>query len=107
MTWTRTSSAGPTMKSWATVKSVRSVRPTIREELTPLEMPPVRQPKALKTYRVTWVIEVEADTPLSAARRARFNQTTEHDGLRSFRGLSVRRSALRAFSHDRLDPDAD
>jgi|SRR5208282_628921 len=42
-----------------------------KEELTPLEMPPVRQPKALKTYRVTWVIEVEADTPLSAARRAR------------------------------------
>jgi hypothetical protein len=38
-------------------------------------MPPVRQPKALKTYRVTWVIEVEADTPLSAARRARFWQT--------------------------------
>ena len=46
-----------------------------KEELTPLEMPPVRQPKALKTYRVTWVIEVEADTPLSAARRARFWQT--------------------------------
>jgi len=46
-----------------------------KEELTPLEVPPVRQPKALKTYRVTWVIEVEADTPLSAARRARFYQT--------------------------------
>ena len=46
-----------------------------KEELTPLEMPPVRQPKALKTYRVTWVIEVEADTPLSAARRARSCQT--------------------------------
>ena len=45
------------------------------EELTPLEVPPVRQPKALKTYRVTWVIEVEADTPLSAARRARSWQT--------------------------------
>lgn len=46
-----------------------------KEELTPLEVPPVRQPKALKTYRVTWVIEVEADTPLSAARRARSWQT--------------------------------
>ena len=46
-----------------------------KEELTPLEMPPVREPKSLKTYRVTWVIEVEADTPLSAARRARFYQT--------------------------------
>ena len=34
-------------------------------------MPSVRQPKALKTYRVIWLIEVEADTPLSAARRAR------------------------------------
>jgi hypothetical protein len=29
-------------------------------ELTPLGMPPVRQPKALKTYRVTWVIKVGA-----------------------------------------------
>jgi hypothetical protein len=38
-------------------------------------VPPVRQPKALKTYRVIWVIEVEADTPLSAARRARSWQT--------------------------------
>jgi hypothetical protein len=46
-----------------------------REELTPLEMPPVRQPKDLKTYRATWVIEVEADTPLNAAKRARFYQT--------------------------------
>jgi hypothetical protein len=46
-----------------------------KKELTSLEMPPVREPKALKTYRVTWVIEVEADTPLSAARRARFYQT--------------------------------
>ena len=46
-----------------------------KEELTPLEVPPVPQPKALKTYRVTWVIEVEADTPLNAAKRARFWQT--------------------------------
>jgi len=46
-----------------------------KDELTPLEMPPVRNPKDLRTYRVTWVIEVEADTPLSAARRARFFQT--------------------------------
>ena len=45
------------------------------EALTPLELPPARHPTDLKTYRVTWVIEVEADTPLSAARRARFCQT--------------------------------
>jgi hypothetical protein len=38
-------------------------------------MPPLGQPKALKTYRFTWVIEVEGDTPLSAARRARSYQT--------------------------------
>src|SRR6266851_4479132 len=46
-----------------------------KDELTPLEMPSVPKPKNLRTYRVTWVIEVEADTPLSAARRARFWQT--------------------------------
>ena len=65
------------MTSWATVRSGRYPADD-KEELTPLEMPSVpsvRQPKALKTYRVTWVIEVEADTPLSATRRARFYQT--------------------------------
>jgi hypothetical protein len=41
-----------------------------KDELTPLEMPRPPNPEALKTYRVTWVIEVEADTPLNAARRA-------------------------------------
>ena len=46
-----------------------------KDELTPLQMPSVRKPKDLRTYRVTWVVEVEADTPLSAARRARFYQT--------------------------------
>jgi hypothetical protein len=60
-------------------REVREVYPADdKEELTPLEMPSVpsvRQPKALKTYRVTWVIEVEADMPLSAARRARSWQT--------------------------------
>jgi hypothetical protein len=45
-----------------------------KDELTPLEMPPPAKPEALKTYRVTWMIEVEADTPLGAARRARFYQ---------------------------------
>jgi hypothetical protein len=56
-------------------REVREVYPAEgKDELTPLEMPPVRQPKALKTYHVTWVIEVEADTPLNAARRARFWQ---------------------------------
>jgi hypothetical protein len=57
-------------------REVREVYPADdKEELTPLEMPPVRKPKDLRTYRVTWVIEVEADTPFSAARRARFYQT--------------------------------
>ena len=46
-----------------------------KDELTPLEMSSVPKPKDLRTYRVTWVIEVEAETPLSAARRARFYQT--------------------------------
>ena len=46
-----------------------------KDELTPLEMPPAPTPETLKTYRVTWVIEVEADTPLSAARGARFYKT--------------------------------
>src|SRR5271166_2108803 len=57
-------------------REVREVCPADdKDDLTPLEMPPVRKPKNLKTYRVTWVIEVEADTPLSAARRARSWQT--------------------------------
>src|SRR3984893_6050837 len=83
MTWTRTSSAGPTMTSWATVRSGRYPADD-KEELTPLEMPSVpsvRQPKALKTYRVTW-IEVEADTPLSATRRSPFlPDAAGHDGF--------------------------
>jgi hypothetical protein len=45
-----------------------------KDELTPLELLQARQPKDLKTYRVSWVIEVEAHTPVSAARRARFCQ---------------------------------
>jgi hypothetical protein len=57
-------------------REVREVYPTDdKNELTPLEMPPVRKPKDLRTYWVTWVIEVEADAPLNAARRARFYQT--------------------------------
>jgi hypothetical protein len=57
-------------------REVREVYPADdKDELTPLEMPPVRKPKDMRTYRVTWVIEVEADTPLSAARRARCYQT--------------------------------
>ena len=45
-------------------REVREVYPSDdKDELTPLEMPPVRKPKDLRTYRVTWVIEVEADTP--------------------------------------------
>jgi hypothetical protein len=66
-------------------REVREVYPADdKEELTPLEMPSVpsvRQPKALKTYRVTW-IEVEADTPLSATRRSPFlPDAAGHDGF--------------------------
>jgi hypothetical protein len=57
-------------------REVREVNPADdKDELTPLEMTRPPNPEALKTYRVTWVIEVEADTPLNAARRARFYQT--------------------------------
>ena len=41
-----------------------------KHELTPLGLWAARQPKELKTYRVSWAIEVEAETPLCAARRA-------------------------------------
>jgi hypothetical protein len=57
-------------------REVREVYPADdKDALTRLEMPSVPKPKDLRTYRVTWVIEVEADTPLNAARRARFYQT--------------------------------
>jgi hypothetical protein len=46
-----------------------------KEALTPLAIPPAPTPENLKTYRVVWEIEVEADTPLSAARRARLCHT--------------------------------
>jgi hypothetical protein len=45
-----------------------------KDELTPLRPLPARLPKELKTYRVSWAIEVEAERPLCAARRARFYQ---------------------------------
>ena len=45
-----------------------------KDELTPLGRLPARQLKEL-TYQVSWAIEVEAETPLCAARRARFYQT--------------------------------
>jgi hypothetical protein len=58
-----------------------------KDELTPLELPPARQPEDLRTYRVVWMIEVEADTPLSAARRAPvLPHAAGHGDLRSFRG---------------------
>jgi hypothetical protein len=79
-----------------------------KEELTPLEMPPVRQPKALKTYRVTWIIEVEADTPLSAARRARFWQT--QPGTTVFEVSEVCLYAIERYGPPvtiDLTPDAD
>jgi hypothetical protein len=79
-----------------------------KEELTPLEMPSVRQPKALKTYRVTWVIEVEADTPLSAAKRARFYQT--QPGTTVFEVSEVRLCAAQRYGPSvtiELTPDAN
>jgi hypothetical protein len=66
-----------------------------KHELTPLGLWPARQPKEHKTIRVSWAIEVEAETPLFAARRARFYQT--QPGMvtyGSFRGPPVRRSAV-------------
>jgi hypothetical protein len=56
-------------------REVIEIRPAdARDDLTPQKLPPARQPKDPKTYRVTWVIEVEADTPLNAARQAWFCQ---------------------------------
>src|SRR5271163_3370535 len=72
-----------------------------KDELTPLELLPARQLKNLKTYRITWVIEVEADTPLSAARRARFCQMQPGTTVFEVSGLRVCRSALRTPGHDR------
>jgi hypothetical protein len=46
-----------------------------KHELTPFGLLPTRRPKELQTYRVSWAIEVEAETPLCAARRARYYQT--------------------------------
>jgi hypothetical protein len=46
-----------------------------KDELTLLGLLPPRQPKELKTYRVSWTIEVEAETPLCAGSYARFYQT--------------------------------
>jgi hypothetical protein len=72
MTWT------PDVIRWSNDdvmgdREVREVCPADdKDELTPLEMPSVPKPNALRTYRVTWVIEVEADTPLGTASRARF-----------------------------------
>ena len=79
-----------------------------KDELTPLEMPPVPKPKDLRTYRVTWVIEVEADTPISAARRARFYQT--RPGTTAFDVSEVCLCAAQRYGSPvtiDLTPDAD
>jgi hypothetical protein len=78
------------------------------DELPPFEMPSVRKPKDLRTYRVTWVVEVEADTPLSAARRARFYQT--RPGTTAFEVFEVCLCAARRYRPPvtiDLTPDAD
>jgi hypothetical protein len=72
MTWTRTSSAGSDDDVTGDREVIEVCQADDKEELTPLEVPPVRQPKALKRHLG---LEFEADTPLSAARRARFYQT--------------------------------
>jgi hypothetical protein len=73
-----------------------------KDELTPLEMPVRNQD--LRTYRVTWVVEIEADTPLNAARRARFYQT--RPGTTAFDVTEVCLCAAQRYrsSHDRPDP---
>jgi len=79
-----------------------------KDELTPLELPPARQPKDLKTYRVSWVIEVEADTPVSAARQARFCQT--QPGTTVFEVCEVRVCAAQRYGPPvtiDLTPDGD
>jgi hypothetical protein len=79
-----------------------------KDDLTPLKLPPVRNSKALKTYRVTWVIEVEADTPLSAARRARLYQT--RPGTTAFDVFEVCLCAAQRYGPPvtiDLTPDAD
>jgi len=90
-------------------REVREVYPADdKDELTPLEMPPVRKPKDLRTYRVTWVIEVEADTSLSAARRARFYQT--RPGTTAFDVSEVCLCAAQRYGPPvtiDLTPDAD
>jgi len=75
-------------------REVREVYPADdKEELTPLEMPSVpsvRQPKALKTYRVTWVIEVEAGHAAQRDETSPFlPDAAGHGGLQRFRGLPV------------------
>ena len=79
-----------------------------KDELTPLELPPARQPKDLKTYRVSWVIEVEADTLVSAARQTRFCQT--QPGTTVFEVCEVRVCAAQRYGPPvtiDLTPDGD
>ena len=78
-----------------------------KDELTPLGLLPARQPKELKTYRVSWAIEVEAETPLCAARRARFYQT--QPGTVVYEVSQVRLSAAQRYGPPVIDlsPDGD
>jgi hypothetical protein len=79
-----------------------------KEVLRPLVLPPAPTPKNLKTYRVSWVIEVEADTPLSAARRARFCQM--QPGTTFFEVCEVRVCAAERYGPPvtiDLTPDGD
>jgi len=108
MTWT------PDVIRWSNDdvmgdREVREVCPADdKDELTPLEMPSVPKPNALRTYRVTWVIEVEADTPLGTASRARFYQT--RPGTVAYEVSEVCRYAAQPYGPPvtiDLTPDAD
>jgi hypothetical protein len=76
-----------------------------KDELTPLGLLPARQPKELKTYRVSWAIEVEAETPLCAARRARFYQT--QPGTVVYEVSQVRLCAAQRYGPPVIDPSPD
>ena len=78
-----------------------------KDELTPLGLLPTRRPKELKTYRVSWAIEVEAETPLCAARRARFYQT--QPGTVVYEVSQVRLCAAQRYGPPVIDlsPDGD
>jgi hypothetical protein len=74
-------------------REVREVYPADdQDELTPLEMPPVRQPKALKTLSGHLSDRGRGGHAAQRDKTSPFlPDAAGHGGLRSFRGLPVRR----------------